>query len=89
MTKPQSRTLVCSLPHAAARRGPQRADRSQSPVRVGIKAAKRTEREFGKKNPGPRDDFEWGMINGKLSALRLATIEICGIFERKRFKRYR
>jgi hypothetical protein len=33
-------------------------------------AARGVERRFGKKNLGPWDDFEWGMINGKLSALR-------------------
>lgn len=37
-----------------------------------LKAAKRTERELGEGNYGPWDDFEWGMINGKLSALRWA-----------------
>lgn len=35
-----------------------------------LKAAQRVERDYGKKNLGPWDDFDWGMINGKLSALR-------------------
>lgn len=35
-----------------------------------LKAARRTERELGEGNYGPWTDFEWGMINGKLSALR-------------------
>lgn len=35
-----------------------------------LQAARRVERRYGKKNLGPWDDFEWGMINGKLSALR-------------------
>lgn len=35
-----------------------------------LKAAQRTEREVGTENLGPWSDFEWGMVNGKLSALR-------------------
>lgn len=35
-----------------------------------LRAAKQVEKRYGKKNLGPWDDFEWGMINGKLSAIR-------------------
>jgi hypothetical protein len=32
--------------------------------------AKKLEQKFGKKNLGPYSDFEWGMLAGKLSAIR-------------------
>jgi hypothetical protein len=35
-----------------------------------LKAAAKVEMEYGVENFGPWDDFEWGMINGKLFALR-------------------
>lgn len=34
------------------------------------RAASKTLRKYGKENFGPWDDFEWGMLNGKLSAIR-------------------
>jgi len=37
---------------------------------VAINAAKKIEKRHGKKNLGPWDDFELGMLHGKLSALR-------------------
>src|SRR4051812_21481998 len=35
-----------------------------------LATAKRTEDELGPDNIGPWTDFEWGMVNGKLSAIR-------------------
>ncbi|MDP3634005.1 hypothetical protein [Phenylobacterium sp.] len=35
-----------------------------------LAAAKRTEEELGPDEMGPWTNFEWGMINGKLSAIR-------------------
>jgi len=35
-----------------------------------LKAAKKVETKWGKSNLGPYTDFDWGMVNGKLSALR-------------------
>lgn len=37
-----------------------------------LKGAARVEKKYGIKNLGPWSKFEWGMINGKLSALRWA-----------------
>lgn len=35
-----------------------------------IRSARKVEKKYGIDNLGPWTDFEWGMINGKLSALR-------------------
>lgn len=35
-----------------------------------LKSAAKVERRFGKENLGPWSKFDWGMMNGKLSALR-------------------
>lgn len=50
-------------------------DHSKRPIQRDVwegalKAAARVEKKYGKENLGPWSDFEWGMINGKLSALR-------------------
>ena len=39
-------------------------------LKMAIKAARKVQQRYGKKDLGPWDDFEWGMVNGKLSALR-------------------
>lgn len=35
-----------------------------------LRAQRKVEKQYGLKNLGPWSDFEWGMINGKLSAIR-------------------
>lgn len=35
-----------------------------------LKSAERVIKQYGEENLGPYSDFEWGMLNGKLSALR-------------------
>lgn len=38
-----------------------------------LKAAKQVERRYEKKNLGTYNDFEWGILNGKMSAIRWVT----------------
>jgi hypothetical protein len=50
---------------------PYRPDQTVESVwKMALATAKRTEDEVGLENLGPWSDFEWGMLNGKLSALR-------------------
>jgi len=59
------------VPEAEYSRTPYRSDQTLDTVWAqALAAAKRTEDEVGLDNLGPWDDFEWGMLNGKLSALR-------------------
>lgn len=59
------------VPEKDYSRNPYRSDQTLDTVwAAALAAANKTENEVGIENLGPWDDFEWGMINGKLSALR-------------------
>lgn len=63
--------LTKVVPEAELSRNPYQADQILDTVwSNALEAAKRVEAEIGLENLGPWDDFEWGMINGKLSAIR-------------------
>jgi PIN domain len=59
------------VPESQYSRSPYRPDQILDTIWAGaLEAAKKTEEEIGIDNLGPWDDFEWGMVNGKLSAVR-------------------
>lgn len=60
--------LVAKLPDVP---WPKRKNLIQQDVwERALKAAARVEKKYGKDNVGPWSKFDWGMMNGKLSALR-------------------
>ena len=66
----EARTHHVVLEHEYSR-NPYRNDQTLDTVWAGaLTSAKRTEDEVGLENLGPWTDFEWGMFNSKLSALR-------------------
>jgi hypothetical protein len=59
------------VPEAEYSRAPYRPDETLDTVwSQALAAAKRTEEEVGLDKLGPWTDFEWGMLSGKMSALR-------------------
>ncbi len=59
------------VPEAEYSRSPYKQGETLDTVwAMALVAAKKTEDEVGLEILGPWDDFEWGMLNGKLSALR-------------------
>ncbi|MBL6429999.1 MAG: DUF4935 domain-containing protein [Maritimibacter sp.] len=63
--------LTKVVPESDYSRGPYRSDQILDTIwEEALAAGKRTRQEVGIANLGPWDDFEWGMLNGKLSALR-------------------
>ena len=59
------------VPDKELSKNPYRPDQVSESIWISaLAAAKSTEDDLGIENLGPWTDFEWGMINGKLSALR-------------------
>lgn len=50
------------------KRGEDRPD--PAVLKLAKAAARRKRKQYGRRSLGPWDDFEWGMLNGKVSALR-------------------
>lgn len=62
---------ISVVPEEDYSRSPYRRDQILESVWTkALAAAKQTEEEVGIENLGPWSDFDWGMVNGKLSALR-------------------
>jgi hypothetical protein len=49
---------------------PRTATEISEAIAGALKAAARVEKKYGKENLGRYSKFDWGMINGRLSALR-------------------
>ncbi|WP_263383535.1 PIN domain-containing protein [Granulicella arctica] len=60
---------IVSVETAQDRKSPQERTVQGNVWESALLAARKVEEEFGLENLGPWTDFEWGMINGKLSAL--------------------
>ncbi|MFA4975346.1 MAG: hypothetical protein WC839_01865 [Candidatus Paceibacterota bacterium] len=54
---------------------------SRKAYKRGEKAAKKMEKEYGKRNLGPYTKFEWGMLNGRFETLRWVLGEDWGILD--------
>ena len=50
-------------------------------IKGGIEAAKKMEKEYGKKNLSPYSEFDWGMLNGRLETLRWILGEEWGMLD--------
>ncbi|MGO7965088.1 PIN domain-containing protein [Rhizobium ruizarguesonis] len=62
--------VVTNEEYRAAKPVQRRRMTTEGTWKLAQEAARKTEAEIGVENCGPWNDFEWGMVNGKLSALR-------------------
>jgi hypothetical protein len=62
---------IAVVPESEYSRNPYKSSQILDSIWQGaLASAKKTEEEIGVENLGPWTDFEWGMLNGKLSAIR-------------------